>query len=338
MGQISTLFVHKVVNAATSDEPRNSTRRRDLFQSVGVDPDAPIDPKLMIVDSEYYDLCERVTREDANGLSLPLRVGASMRCDDYGAFGLAWKTAVDLRRSYDRAERYGKVLTSVSTYEVKSEAGNVYMMLHRDGERRLGLRLSNEQTITAIAQISREVSSGDFSPEAVYFQHRSPGDVSYHEDYFGCAVHFGADRDALQVSERILHMPNRLGDPSVSAFFDTHLDKELAEMSDDSRLDQRVRIQISQALSEGVPSVSDIANRLGLSGRTLQRRLADQGHAYQDLVDNARYELAQRLLQKTDYALAEIAFLTGFAEQSTFSRAFKRWSRKTPAAFRRATL
>ena len=75
-----------------------------------------------------------------------------------------------------------------------------------------------------------------------------------------------------------------------------------------------------------------------MSGRTLQRRLADQGHAYQDLVDNARYELAQRLLKKTDYALAEIAFLTGFAEQSTFSRAFKRWSRKTPAAFRRATL
>ncbi len=101
MGQISTLFVHKVVGAATAGESQDSARRRNLLRSVGVDPNAPIDPKLMILDSDYYGFCERVSREDPNGLSLPLRVGASMRCDDYGAFGLAWKTAVDLRRSYE---------------------------------------------------------------------------------------------------------------------------------------------------------------------------------------------------------------------------------------------
>ncbi|MEM7423891.1 MAG: helix-turn-helix transcriptional regulator, partial [Pseudomonadota bacterium] len=106
-------------------------------------------------------------------------------------------------------------------------------------------------------------------------------------------------------------------------------------LADDQGLDRRVRIQISHALSEGVPSVSAVADRLGMSGRTLQRRLAEQGHAYQDLVDETRHDLAKRLLQRTDYALAEVAFLTGFAEQSTFTRAFKRWSGQTPATFRR---
>ena len=174
MGQISTLFAHKVVEAATS-EPGDVARRRALLRSVGVDPDAPIDPKRMILDSDYYGLCERVAREDTHGVSVPLRVGASMRCDDYGAFGLAWKSAVDLRGSYQRAERYGRVLTSVSTYEVRAEDGRVFMMLHRDGERRLGLRLSNEQTIVAITEISREVSGRPFSPDAVYFKHPVAG-------------------------------------------------------------------------------------------------------------------------------------------------------------------
>ena len=179
----------------------------------------------------------------------PFRCGsaASMRCDDYGAFGLAWKSAVDLRGSYQRAERYGRVLTSVSAYEVRAEDGRVFMMLHRDGERRLGLRLSNEQTIVAITEISREVSGQHFSPDAVYYKHKSPGDIAAHEAYFGCPVHYDADRDALEVSEETLSAPNRLGDQSISDFFDAHLEKELAELADDQGLDRRVRIQISQA-------------------------------------------------------------------------------------------
>lgn len=335
MGQISTLFVHKVIDAATAGQPDDPGRRRALFLSVGVDPDASVDPTHMIQDSDYYGLCERVAHEDPHGVSVPLRVGQSMRCDDYGAFGLAWKSAVDLRGSYQRAERYGRVLTSVSAYEVRSEAGRIYMMLHRDGERRLGLRMSNEQTIVAMTQISREVSQRSFSPNAVYFKHQSPGDIAAHEAYFGCPVHYSADRDALEVSKKLLGVPNRLGDPSISNFFDTHLEKELAELADSQGLDRRVRIQISQALSEDVPTVADVAARLGLSGRTLQRRLSERGYAFQDLVDEARRDLAERLLRRTDYALAEVAFMTGFAEQSTFTRAFKRWSGRTPASFRR---
>lgn len=334
MGLISSLFVHKVVNVATANEPENAARRRSLFESVNVDPDAPVDPKRMIPDAGYYDLCETVVREDEHGCSFPLRVGASMRCDDYGAFGLAWKTAVNLHGSYTRAERYGKVLTSVSTYELRTEGGKPFMMLHREGERRLGLRLSNEQTIAAITQISREVCEQHFHPEAVYFRHAQPRDISAHEDYFGCAVFFAADRDALLLSEEVLQVPNRLGDVSVSSFFDAHLDEELSRMVGDSDLAQRVRARISQALSQGVPSIADVSSTLGMSGRTLQRRLADRGYAYQELVDAARRDLAQRLLRRSDYSLAEIAFLTGFSEQSAFTRAFKRWAGQTPRSFR----
>lgn len=329
MGQITSLFVRKVLSAVD-----NSVDKDTLLRSVGIKPDSPIDPSHMVSDIDYYAFLERVAAVDKTITTLPLRIGATMRCEDYGAFGLAWKSATNLRGSYERAERYARMLTNVSTHEVEMSDDGAFMHLHREGERSLGMRLSNEATIASIASISREVTTKTFKPISVYFKHPTPESTADHEAYFGCPVFFESERDALLVSTETLQTPNKLGDASISKFFDTHLEAELSKLENDSSLDQRVRIQISQALSEGVPTISDIAKHFGMSGRTLQRRLADLGYSYQTLVDESRRQLAKRLLQQTDYALAEVAFMTGFSEQSAFTRAFKRWAGQTPRAFR----
>ncbi|MFT7222667.1 MAG: hypothetical protein ACI82Z_000190 [Cellvibrionaceae bacterium] len=112
----------------------------------------------MISDHEYYTFLEQLAKVDSNPTTLSLRVGATMRRHDYGAFGLAWKTTPNLRGSFERAERHARVLTSVSAYEVEQTDTGVFINLHRDGERRLGMRLSNEATFASIAAISHEVS------------------------------------------------------------------------------------------------------------------------------------------------------------------------------------
>jgi len=331
MGQISSLFAHKVVDIAVDG---CDAMRRNLLCSVGVDPEASIDPKHMIPSEAYYDLCERSIRASALGPALSVHVGASMRCEDYGAFGLAWKSAPDLRKSWARTERYWRVLTSVSMYRVEEEENRTRLILDRAGERRLGLRLSNEQTIVANVQISREVSTVPINPCAVFFKHAAPSDISAHEDYFGCPVVFSAQYDALEVSRAAIEAPNQLGDESISRFFDTHLDAELAALADDGGLDHRVRAQVAQALSGGMPTISEVGAQLGMSGRTLQRRLAERGLTFQGVVDDARRELVERLLARSDYSLMEVAFLTGFSEQSALNRAFKRWSGQTPRSYR----
>jgi AraC-like DNA-binding protein len=329
MGQITSLFVHKVVRQVSDD-----LDKRALLTSVGVDPDSSIDPSFMVPDKNYYALLETIAHSDPNCIDLPLRVGATMRCGDYGAFGLAWKSALNLRGSYERAERFARVLTSVSTYRVQDTQEGVYMHLQREGERHLGLRLSNEATIASIAAISQEVSTTRFQPLAIFFKHSAPQSTVAHERHFCCPVHFAADKDALLLSSAALQRLNLLGDRSISKFFDTHLEEDLSKYPEDRSLEHRVRVQVSQALSQGVPRVSDIADCLWMSGRTLQRRLSDRGLSFQTLVDGSRRELAKRLLEETSYPLAEIAFLTGFSEQSAFNRAFKRWAGQTPRSFR----
>lgn len=305
-----------------------------LLRSVGLDPAAPVDPAVMIPDSDYYALLERLLALDPEPTTLPLRVGAAMRCDDYGAFGLAWKSARDLRRSYARAERYARVLTSVATYEVEPVAAGAFMHLRREGPRHPGMRFSNEATIAGIDAISRQVTTGDFQPLEIHFRHPAPGSARHHAAHFGCPVHFGSDRDALLVSTENLQAPNRLGDASISRFFQTHLAAEVARLAGAASLDGQVLDLVSRDLSGGVPQVSDVAQQLCLSARTLQRRLADEGHTFQSLVDEARRRLATKLLGGTAYSLSEVAFLTGFADQSAFTRAFKRWEGRTPRSYR----
>jgi len=99
----------------------------------------------------------------------------------------------------------------------------------------------------------------------------------------------------------------------------------------------RVRRVVAGTLSDGVPTLSIVASEMGLGPRTLQRRLSESGQSFQGIVDLARKGLALRLLRETELSLAEIAFLTGFSEQSGFTRTFKRWAGQTPRSYRLAT-
>jgi AraC-like DNA-binding protein len=326
MGKITTLFVRKVLGEVDSDIDKNA-----LVRSMGIELNRPV---YMISDTLYYSFFERAAAIDRNGTTLPLRAGAAMRSDDYGAFGLAWKSATTLRGSYNRAERYARVLTSVSTYEVEATNEGAYMHLHRSGERHLGMRLSNEATIASVLTISQEVSTEAIHPIAVYFKHTAPKSITDHETYFGCPVHFDSDRDALLISNESLQTPNKLGDESISKFFESHLETELSKLEDDTALDRQIRRHVTQSLSEGIPMLSDVAHHFGMSGRTLQRQLSELGYSYQTLVDESRRQLAERLLRETDFSLVEVAFMTGFSEQSAFARAFKRWAGQTPRNFR----
>jgi AraC-like DNA-binding protein len=98
----------------------------------------------------------------------------------------------------------------------------------------------------------------------------------------------------------------------------------------------QVRQQIVRGMDGSKATREDVAKGLHISVRTLQRRLDEHGIVFSDLVDEVRQELAKKHLQAGELTLTEIGFLLGFSEQSSFTRAFKRWTGKTPLEFRRA--
>lgn len=329
MGYVTSLFARKVVAAVG-----NAIDGAAFLRGAGIDPDGAWDPKVMIPDSAYYDLLERIAA-GVDVTDLPLQVGASMRLDEYGALGLAFKAATTLGASYARIERYARLWTSVVEYELRPDPRGTLFILHREGARRLGMRLSNEATLASAISIARQVSATPVAPREVLIRHPAPRSVTSHDAWFGSPVRFGADLDAILFSHETLTQPNILGDVGISRYLATHLDRELSEIADEAPLVTRTKDAIAQALSEGAPKMAAIARDLGLSARSFHRRLSEHGMSFQTLTEETRRDLAKGLLREEHHSLAEIAFLTGFAEQSSFTRAFKRWVGMTPASYRK---
>ncbi len=330
MGQVTSLFARKVVGVAG-----DAVDARAVLESVGLDVDSPLDPKQMLDDDDYYGMIELMA-EQMDITPLPLIVGEAMRTDEYGALGLAWKAAPNLLGSFSRVVRYWRLWTSVTQYELEETDRGWLFAQRREGIRRLGMRISIEATSASGVSLSRQVSPRPFSPIEVYFQHPAPRTIEHHEAYFGCPVHFGADKDEMLLSHQSLSEPNILGDAGITAFLVSHLDQELAQIDDAPALHKQTKSEIARALSEGLPKMGDIARRLGLSARSFHRRLAEHGLSFQTLTEETRREIATAMLQEDHYALSEIAFLTGYSEQSAFNRAFKRWMGVTPAAYRKS--
>lgn len=336
MGWISNVFVHKALDTAVHLNVLGADEKSALYRLMGVDPTAGGDPGAMISDDNFFGLFESLAARSPHGRSVPIQMGAAMCCDDYGAFGLAFKSAPDLLGSYARVARFGKVVTSIANFQVEVSGASVLMEVIQTRHRRIGLTMTNELAIAAAVALSREVRNDDFDAVAIHLMSSRPAEDSVYQAHFRCPIIYDADRDAIEITIKAARSPNRLSDDGMSKFFEAHLTKELGQVTRSTELEQKVLDQIGDALSEGVPTLADVARSLGMSSRTLQRRLSADGLAYQGLVLNARKTLAEQLLRQTDYALAEIAFLTGFSDQSTFTRAFRHWHNQTPARFRQS--
>ena len=329
MSEVTSLFARKVVGVAG-----DAVDADDVLRSVGLDPDGAWDPKHMLAEDVYYDMIERMAMQ-MDITPLPLVVGDAMRPDEYGALGLAWKAAPNLLGSFSRVARYARRWTSIVQYEVEDTDEGILFIEHRKGPRRLGMRISIEADLASGVSLSRQVTTPDFAPIEVCFKHSAPKTTDHHTAYFRCPVYFGAERDAMLLSRESLAVPNALGDEGITRFLISHLDQELSEIDDAPPLEVATKDAIARALSEGLPKMADVARGLGLSARSFHRRLAEHGLTFQTLTEDTRRELAVGMLREDQYSLSEIAFLTGFSEQSAFTRAFKRWTGQTPASYRK---
>ena len=304
-----------------------------LLRKLGLDPDAESDVDLYVSGEAYLELLEELAEMMPGPVSFHLRAGSTMRCDDFGVLGLAAKSAPTLLDSFLRIERYGALLVSEPVYSVETIDAGVCIRINRP-DAPYGLRLSNEAALSTFWSLSKEATGRTFNPVAVYYAHASPGAKDHYVAFFGCPVHFNSDFNGLCVDEGLAKEPNKVGDSAIVQYFDQQLDAKVKKFNEAPSWRLTVRDEIARALSGGQPRKKDIARELGVSDRTLLRRLSDEGLSFKGIVEETQRDLAKQLLTKTNYSLAEVAFMTGFSDQSTFNRAFKRWAGQTPRSYR----
>jgi AraC-like DNA-binding protein len=192
---------------------------------------------------------------------------------------------------------------------------------------------ATEFTVAMVVVRLRHLVPG-FSPQQVFLTSPAPLIDTLHQQTFSCPVVYGAPVAGLSIAATDWRMPTQQADPYLHKTLKGLAAQMKLGRPDASELEQAVRARLRDALPSGDASPGKLARLIGLSERTLQRRLADVGRSFSEVVEDFRHEEALRLMSDSKLALVQIAATLGFSQQSSFTRAFKRWTSKTPGAWR----
>ncbi|SHN30436.1 AraC-type DNA-binding protein [Duganella sacchari] len=247
-------------------------------------------------------------------------------------------TAPTMEVALQRFIRYIRIISDAAIFSLEPDAqGAQWLRLTINGGELPVPRQRSEFVMITILNICRWIASKHINPLAIELAHVEPGSTQMHARVFGGPVRFGVARNGLLLAAEDLNAPLPASNAALSEMHERFAVEFLDKM-DQARFAPRVREVIVRCLPDGSPPRSVAAAALCISERTLQRRLEDEGTSYNDLLDETRRDLAREYLAKEQMALGQVAFLVGFADQSTFCRACQRWFGSSPKQFRKQNI
>ncbi|OUS33364.1 hypothetical protein A9Q94_19960 [Rhodobacterales bacterium 56_14_T64] len=192
-----------------------------------------------------------------------------------------------------------------------------------------------EFSAASLLHTVRHFSENSLTPRVVRFQHNRLHGIDEMEAYFGCKIEFGAARNGYEFAVDDLDLPLSSADEQLLRVLQGYGDQVLAEMARQMPgLVVEVERAIADQLGAGSVTLETVAAGMGMSPRTLSRKLAAEGTSFFRLLEELRKSLSKSYLRDSNLVLAEIAFLLGYSGLSSFNDAFKRWTGHSPGQFR----
>jgi AraC-like DNA-binding protein len=269
------------------------------------------------------------------GPEIGLRIGSAGDVEARDVVSIAAMHAASLGDALAKLARY-KRLVCPEEVLIERDCGEVRVQyVWKLAEEAPPPRLVDAVFASAAAIARHGMNDAGFAPLRLELARRKEHEAILAR-YFGCPIRFGAPRDGLVLSASSLEIPFVTRNAELVEVMTPGLEAALADLSREApkTIADDVRRVLFEQMRGERPSVDNLARRMHLSSRTLQRRLEEAGTSYQSLLDDVRKQVARRLLATTDLDPGEIAFLLGFEELSSFTRAFHAWEGTTPIRYR----
>jgi AraC-like DNA-binding protein len=287
--------------------------------------------KIYITTAELFALWRSVA-EMSSDPGFGLKLGTEIRFERSHPVAIAGVCSRTFGDALQRLARY-KQLTCPEEIRVhrKGQEASVEIFFIEAKETQPDIMV--DLGLSWILNVAQRGSDGEIAPlrlEATRpVKHRA-----MLERHFGCRVRFNANRNALVFRSSDLDRPFVTHNEELVAALGTHLDSELKARNASKNVGEQVKQTLRRSMAGKRPSLQDVAQELGLSARTLQRRLTDAGITFQELVEETRRELARHYLKQRNVELNEAAFLLGFEDANSFFRAFQGWEGTSPTEWR----
>jgi AraC-like DNA-binding protein len=327
MNYISVSLYRKIVDHALTEG-----MKKEDFKDLPIPIDTLHEIQAVPAD-HFFELHEKV--DQAIGPGFSVRVGQQMEIEDYGVLGLSWRTCSKAGEIFERSERYFRLLSNTYVFKVEKDHDISKIYLFREGYRR-GVELSNEATFSAIVVVLKAMTDVEIAPVGVSFKHDPPKDMKSYNLAFKCPILFNQSHNYISYKTADLEIRTAKADTSINKFLVERVEEETKGINvSPNKIVADVEKIIMDALPSGIPSIDQVGDYVGMSNRTLTRRLSESGTTFRNLIKKTQEEISKNLLLNSSRSVGEIAFQTGFSEQSAFNRAFKRWTGQSPLEFRK---
>jgi len=314
----------------------------EIAPTLGVDPERMIhhvgadlscigSPDLHVPEPWLARVLESTERA-ASCPSVGLLIAEGWRLSDFGPISLLLQYQPTLRHALGQLETYRHLISESVAVHIE-EVGDI-AIVHQQliTERPNPGRQPVELSLGALLSLMKCMLGGGWKPRSVHFSHAAPTKLQIHHRLFGARVEFGCEFNGIMLDRQDLDRPNPLGDVNLARYAREFLDR--TPLGRQVSTASNVRRAVHQLLPQGRSNIEQVGQRLGMSSRTLQRRLEQDGEEFSSLVNEVRRALACRYLADHRYPVSQVAILLGFSEVSTFSRWFSAQFGKPPTRWR----
>ncbi len=303
-----------------------------ILKEVGLDPKKVQELEARIPFSKHVALLEAAA-EHLGDPCFGLHFGSGIDPFDAGTIGYVAASSAKLEEAYRTLVTYIRVFTEGvrPRLEIEDQLAVFSVEVIDPGVRQR--QQIYEFGLALVMNFTRFVTGRRLVPEWVEFRHNRGNDLIEFQRYFGAPVHFGKRRNAIILKRSHLDLPCRSADARLLRILKGYCEEILKKHPEKGDLKHDIEHLIATLLPSGAATYQRVARELGMSERTLARRLSDLGTSFGQILEEVRHQLAIRYLEEPNVRASQIAYLLGYSEPSAFNHAFRRWTGVSPSKF-----
>lgn len=325
---VSIGWVKTVINGAQ----RLSVDRETLLEEAGIPSEALNRERWPVDDiTRLWHAAEHCTGDAAFGL----KVGSQFSPLSISGVGFALQSVATLREAIVMMQKFQRLISDGGRFQMLPGNTATWVVYHpRQGQLAFNPH-QIEAVLAAVIGFATWVTGARMEPLKVHFSQARLGPWPGYRAVFHCPVDFEQAFSGLLVENAVLDQPLPQADPQLAQVHERYTEARLAALSMSSVSVPELRQWLEARIGPVLPRRSEAAAALGISERTLARRLQAQGRTFEGLLDEVRRDRALQAVAETNTPLPAIAESLGFAEASTFYRAFRRWTGMPPVRWRK---
>ncbi len=281
-----------------------------------------------LIDPERVLTVTRLAVEQTRDPGIGLYAGQRLNINTHGSLGYAAMASPDYHQALRLLVRYYKVQAPRAFFDLRQVNGRLHLVCESSFETPEMPLMTTEFLVSSIFTSTHFLLCGRMQGVEVAFRHPAPGHLTAYEEVFEVPCHFEQAFNGLLIPESVAQLPLPSADAAAARIFEKRCEMERRELASLGLAD---RIRELQVRRPGVfLSQAEVADRLGLSVSTLQRKLADEALSFKGVMAEIKKTMALEYLRDGSLTVDEIASLLGFSDASNFRRAFVGWTGMTP--------